>query len=48
MTRKLANAILGFGLGIFTLPLILIAWPFAAVWWMWNETDDNYNEGEKE
>ena len=48
MTRKFANAALGFGLGIFTLPLILVAWPFVAAWWMWQETDDNYDEGEKE
>jgi len=48
MTRRLLNAALGLGLGIFTLPLILVAWPFVAAWWMWQETDDNYDEGEKE
>lgn len=48
MTRKLLNAALGLALGIFTLPLITVAWPFAAAWWMWQETEDNYNEGEKE
>lgn len=37
MTRKLLNAALGLGLGIFTLPLILVAWPFAAARFMWND-----------
>lgn len=46
MTRKLLNAALGFGLGIFTLPLILVAWPFAAAWWMWQETDADYKDSE--
>lgn len=39
MTRRLLNSALGFCLGIFTLPVILVAWPFAAAWFMWNETD---------
>lgn len=48
MTRKLLNAALGFGIGVFTLPIILVAWPFEAARWMWHESDDNYDEGEKE
>lgn len=41
MIRRLANAALGFGLGVFTMPVILLAWPFAAAWWVWNETEEN-------
>lgn len=44
MIRKLLNSVLGFGLGIFTLPVILVAWPFAAAWWMWQESEENEKE----
>lgn len=44
MIRKLLNYVLGFGLGIFTLPVILVAWPFAAARWMWQESEENEKE----
>lgn len=46
MTRKLLNAFLGLGLGVFTLPVILVAWPFVAAMWMWNETEENEKENQ--
>ena len=39
--RKLINALLGFAVGIFTLPLAAAAWPFVAAWWLWHETDED-------
>ena len=44
--RKLANALLGFAVGIFTLPLAAAAWPFVAAWFMWHETDENQGENQ--
>lgn len=41
MTRRILNAALGLGLGLFTLPLALISWPFFCAWFMWCETDED-------
>ena len=46
MTRRIANALLGFAVGIFTLPLAAAAWPFVAAWFMWHETDEDGEDGE--
>ena len=43
MMRKLLNAALGFGIGIFTLPLILAEWPFIAAR-LWNDTEERKEE----
>jgi len=45
MTRRICNAIIGFTVGIFTLPLAAAAWPFVAAWFMWSETDEDGEEG---
>ena len=44
MTRKIANALLGFAAGIVTMPLAIFAWPILAAWFLWNETDDEEEE----
>ena len=41
MTRRISNAIMGFTVGILTLPLAAAAWPFVAAWFMWSETDED-------
>ena len=45
-TRKIANALLGLCVGIITIPLAAAAWPFAAAWFMWRETDDDLEDEE--
>lgn len=42
--RKFANALIGLGLGIVTLPLAIIMWPAICMWFFWHETDDNAND----
>ena len=37
MTRRIFNAALGFAAGLVTAPLALVAWPFVAAWFMFNE-----------
>lgn len=37
--KRLLNAALGFALGIVTAPLLAVAWPFVAAWFMWNESE---------
>ena len=46
MTRRLLNAALGFAVGIITIPLAAAAWPFAAAWFAWSETDDDLEDEE--
>ena len=46
MTRRICNAVIGFAVVIFTLPLATAAWPFAAAWFMWHETDEDGEEYE--
>ena len=40
MTRRLLNAALGFIIGVITIPVAAVLYPFAFAWWMWNEADD--------
>lgn len=44
--RKFTNALLGFAVGIFTIPLAAAAWPFVAAWFMWHETDEDGDDVE--
>lgn len=46
MTRLICNAAIGFAVGIFTMTLAAAAWPFVAAWFMWNETDEDGEDGE--
>lgn len=48
MTRRICNALLGFCVGIFTLPLAAAAWPFVAAWFLWSETDGDEDGAEVE
>lgn len=41
MTRRICNAIMGFAVGIFPLPLAAAAWLFVAAWFMWHEADED-------
>jgi hypothetical protein len=36
MTRKIANAMLGFAAGIVTMPLAIFAWPILFAWFAWS------------
>lgn len=40
MTRKIANALAAFVAVAIVSPLVAVAAPFAAAWWIWNETDN--------
>lgn len=39
MIRKLANALAAFVAVAIVSPLVAVAAPFAAAWWMFNETE---------
>ena len=39
IARRIFNALLGFALGLVSVPLVALVWPFALAAWMWNETD---------
>ena len=39
MIRKLVNAVAAFAATAVVSPFIALASPFAAAWWIWNETE---------
>ena len=39
MIRKIANALAAFVAVALVSPLVALAAPFAAAWWIWNETE---------
>ena len=39
MIRKIANALAAFVAVALISPLVAVAAPFAAAWWIWNETE---------
>lgn len=39
MIRKIANALAAFVAVVLISPLVAVAAPFAAAWWIWNETE---------
>ena len=41
MKKRIANAMAGFILGILSVPLVAVAWPFAAAYFLYNETDED-------
>lgn len=41
MIRKLANSLAAFVAVAIISPLVAVAAPFAAAWWIWNETDED-------
>ena len=40
MIRKLANALAAFVAVAIVSPLVAVAAPFAAAWWIYNETEE--------
>ena len=40
MIRKLANALAAFVAVAIIAPLVAVAAPFAAAWWIYNETEE--------
>lgn len=40
MTRKLVNALAAFVAVAIISPLVAVAAPFAAAWWIYNETEE--------
>lgn len=41
MIRKLANALAAFVAVAIISPLVAVAAPFAAAWWIYNETEED-------
>lgn len=37
--KRLATTLLGFALGIFTAPIVFLAWPFFLAWYVFNESE---------
>jgi hypothetical protein len=37
--KRLLNTLLGLAAGIVTAPLVAVAWPFVAAWFMFNESE---------